>query len=334
MLYLVPTPIGNLGDMTIRALETLKKVDFIYAEDTRRTRKLLHYFEIDAKVRSYYEHNKDKAGADILDLLREGKDIALVSDAGMPCISDPGLVLVRQCIEHSLDFTVLPGATAFATAFAGSGITADVVVGGFCFMGFPPKTTKHKKQSFSAIADDPRPHIFYESPHALRETLSSMREVLGCRRICLARELTKIHEEYIRGDIDEVLLHFETAVPRGEFVIVVEGAREEERVKSEDARVRTKAEPWNANEGEREAAKYAEAEEDSEEGEGAKTEKPKTKKLWKANKCADIDVDKTIRQMSAEGFGAKEIAESISKMTGERKKTIYNRVLQLKPRDS
>lgn len=224
MLYLVPTPIGNLGDITLRALETLKTVDIIYAEDTRRTRQLLNHFDIQTRLRSYYEHNKEKAGDEVISHLRDGLHIALVSDAGMPCISDPGLDLVHACIEQDLPFTVLPGATAFATAFAGSGFPAH----GFCFMGFLPKTRKGKLRTLSAIRTDPRVHVFYESPHALLDTLSAIDESLGGRRLCLARELTKLHEEYLRGTAAELLEVFRESEPRGEFVAVIKGAEEEE----------------------------------------------------------------------------------------------------------
>lgn len=220
MLYFVPTPIGNLGDMTLRSLDVLKNVKHIYAEDTRRTRQLMYHFEIKTSIRSYHEHNKMSAGAEIIALLNDGEDVALVSDAGMPCISDPGLELVAECVSRNIPYTVLPGATAFATAFVGAGIKDSR----FCFMGFLPKTDKHKKRSLSAVAHDPRPHIFYESPHSLSGTLRVMLGILGNRKMTIARELTKVHEEYLRGTVEEMISHFETAPPRGEFVLVVEGS--------------------------------------------------------------------------------------------------------------
>ncbi|MDO4753950.1 MAG: 16S rRNA (cytidine(1402)-2'-O)-methyltransferase [Bacillota bacterium] len=275
MLYFVPTPIGNLGDMTLRAIETLKKVDVIYAEDTRRTKQLLNHFEIDGRLRSYHEHNKDKVGEEVLEELREGREIALVSDAGMPCISDPGLQLVRACVEAGISFTVLPGATAFATAFAASGIDANT----FSFMGFLPKTSRHKKQVLAALSGEVHPYIFYESPHALQDTLRAMNEILGNRKIFIGRELTKLHEEYLRGDIAEMIRHFEEVEPRGEFVLVVEGAKES---KDADAKPESGGEIGNPL----------------------------------------IDV------LLARDFSVKDIAEIVSEVTGERKKSVYNRVLE------
>ncbi len=226
MLYFVPTPIGNLGDITLRALETLQSVDVIYAEDTRRTKQLLHHFDINKRVLSYYEHNKIEAGADIIGLLKDGTDVALVSDAGMPCISDPGVDIAELCVNEGLTFTVLPGATAFATAFAASAFKT----GYFCFEGFLPKNKKHKIEHLKRVAKDDRVHIFYESPHALLATLEAILTVFGNRKIFIGRELTKLHEEYLRGSVSEVLAHFKEEAPRGEFVLVVEGAEQIERV--------------------------------------------------------------------------------------------------------
>lgn len=220
MLYLVPTPIGNLGDMTYRAVEVLKTVDIVYAEDTRRTLQLFNHFEIYTKLRSYHEHNKESAGEKILGELRSGASIALVSDAGMPCISDPGLELVELCIAENLDFTVLPGATAFATAFVGSGLGRNE----FHFVGFLPKSGKNRRKKLEESKRREGVHIFYESPHALRETLADMLSVLGDRKAVIARELTKIYEEYIRGGLGYLVEHFSECEPRGEFVVLVEGA--------------------------------------------------------------------------------------------------------------
>lgn len=229
MLYLVPTPIGNLGDMTIRALEVLKEVDWIYAEDTRRTRALLTHFEIGAKLRSYHEHNKKQVEDQVVDILKQNGKVALVSDAGMPIVSDPGLELVERCVSENLEYTVLPGATAFATAYAGSGLGERE----FCFVGFLPKSRKNKRAKLREIAADTRLHIFYEAPHALLETLSEMLEALGDRRAVIARELTKVHEEYLRGSLSELISTFEATEPRGEFVILVTGAAKSEQDKTE-----------------------------------------------------------------------------------------------------
>ncbi len=220
MLYFVPTPIGNLGDITLRALETLQSVDIIYAEDTRRSRQLLNHFDIKTPLSSYHEHNKDDAGTDILAHLRAGKDIALVSDAGMPCISDPGVDLAALCAREGIAYTVLPGSTAFATAFAAAAFPAD----SFCFGGFLPKNKTHRRERLESVAKDARVQVLYESPHALVGTLESLLSSLGDRKIFVGRELTKIHEEYLRGTISSVLDHFKEHQPRGEFVLVIEGA--------------------------------------------------------------------------------------------------------------
>ncbi len=220
MLYFVPTPIGNLGDITLRALEILQSVDMIYAEDTRRSRQLLNHFDIKTKLHSYHEHNKHGAGTDILAHLRAGKDIALVSDAGMPCISDPGVDLAALCVREDIAFTVLPGPSAFATAFAASAFPAD----SFCFLGFLPKNKSHRRERLESATKDPRVQVLYESPHALVGTLESLLSSLGDRKIFVGRELTKIHEEYLRGTIGTVLAHFKEQEARGEFVLVIEGA--------------------------------------------------------------------------------------------------------------
>ncbi len=233
MLYLVPTPIGNLGDMTFRAVEALKSVDTIYAEDTRRTMQLLNHFGIGGRVRSYHEHNKGTAGARIISELHAGLDIALVSDAGMPCISDPGFEIVEMCIAEGIDFTVLPGATAFAVAFVGSGLGRNE----FYFVGFLPKSKKHRRERLEELKSAMGVHIFYESPHALRSTLADMAEVFGERNAVVARELTKIHEEYIRGTLAELVAHFEDTEPRGEFVVLVEGAASAEAEHGENLRI-------------------------------------------------------------------------------------------------
>lgn len=228
-MTLVPTPIGNLGDITLRAIEALRVADVVYAEDTRRTAALLHHLQISKKLKSYHEHNKESAGAEIKTRLEAGEQIALVTDAGMPGISDPGADLVSMCIAEGLDFVVLPGATAFSVAFVGAGLLRTE----FCFCGFLPKKAKDRRARLETIAWDQRPQIFYEAPHALIATLESMLEVLGDRWVCLARELTKLHEEYRRGQISELLSYYEEHEPRGEYVIVVEGAEEKKTEVSE-----------------------------------------------------------------------------------------------------
>ncbi|MFS0881629.1 16S rRNA (cytidine(1402)-2'-O)-methyltransferase [Metabacillus niabensis] len=228
-LYLVPTPIGNLEDMTFRAISILKEVDFIAAEDTRQSKKLCNHFEIDTPIFSYHEHNKETSGLRILDLLKEKKNIALVSDAGMPTISDPGSELVKQVLEVGGHVIPLPGANAALTALIASGITPQP----FYFFGFLNRQKKDKKSQLEQLKSRRETIIFYESPHRLKETLQLMKEYFGNRLICLSRELTKKFEEFIRGNIDEVIKWSEENEIRGEFCLIVEGNHEDVEVNKE-----------------------------------------------------------------------------------------------------
>lgn len=222
-LYLCATPIGNLGDISIRCLETLKAVDLIAAEDTRRTLQLLNHFEISKPLTSYHEHNKHEKGEYITRLLAEGKNVALVSDAGTPAISDPGEDLVRLCIEKELNVTSVPGPVAAVNALILSGLNATR----FAFEGFLSVNKRHRKQHLESVKNDLHTLIFYEAPHKLRYTLADMKEAFGGdRRIALVRELTKLHEEIIRATLNEAIALYEEKNPRGEYVIIVEGAKE------------------------------------------------------------------------------------------------------------
>lgn len=223
-LYLVPTPIGNLKDITLRSLEVLESADVIAAEDTRQTIKLLNHFNIKKTLISYHMHNEQGKSDEILNRLREGENIALVSDAGMPGISDPGSVIVKKCIEEGLDFEVLPGATAFATALIYSGLDSSA----FTFRGFIPRDTKSRKIVVEELKNQKETLIFYEAPHRLLSTLTFLLDSFGDRNIAACRELTKIHEEIVRGKISEVIEHFKINSPRGEFVLVLDGLSEEE----------------------------------------------------------------------------------------------------------
>ncbi len=222
MLYLVPTPIGNLEDMTFRAVNILKQADLIAAEDTRNTRKLLNYFEIDTPVVSYHEHNKESSGAKLLEKLKEGQHIALVSDAGMPAISDPGYELVAQAVNEGLTVVPLPGANAALTALIASGLPCQP----FYFYGFLNRSKKEKRHELEGLKRQEATLIFYESPHRLKETLAQMLEMLGPRQIVICRELTKRFEEFIRGSLEEVLQWTDQDEIRGEFVLIVEGSKE------------------------------------------------------------------------------------------------------------
>ena len=223
-LYLVPTPIGNLKDITLRALETLQEADVIAAEDTRQTLKLLNHFEIKKSLISYHKFNEQIKSDKIIDLLLEGKNVALVSDAGTPGISDPGSVIVQRCIEKMIDFEVLPGATAITTALVYSGLDTTK----FLFRGFLPRENKERKVIVNELLQSQETLIFYEAPHRLIDTLTFLQEVFGDRKIAVCRELTKMYEEIYRGTIKEAVLYFMEKRPRGEFVLVLEGKKLEE----------------------------------------------------------------------------------------------------------
>ena len=221
-LYLVGTPIGNLGDMTYRAVETLKNADFICAEDTRVTAKLLNHFEIKKPLVSYHEHNARQAGEGICSRILAGEDAAIVTDAGMPCISDPGEQLVKLCAEKGITVEVVPGPTAAMSAVAISGLDTSR----FQFEGFLPVPKKQRHLRLAAVKDSTATLIFYEAPHKLRGTLDDLLSFLGDRKISLCRELTKLHEEVIRTTLSEAVSYYRDKEPRGEYVLVVQGAAE------------------------------------------------------------------------------------------------------------
>ena len=223
-LYLVPTPIGNLKDITLRALDTLKEADFIAAEDTRQTLKLLNHFEIKKPLISYHKFNEQSKSDKIIDLLIEGKNVALVSDAGTPGISDPGSIIVQRCIEQMIDFEVLPGATAITTALVYSGLDTTK----FLFRGFLPRENKERKVITDELLQSQETLIFYESPHRLIDTLEFLLDTFGDRRIAVCRELTKLYEEIYRDTLKQALLYFTQNKPRGEFVLVLEGKKLED----------------------------------------------------------------------------------------------------------
>ncbi|WP_332650534.1 16S rRNA (cytidine(1402)-2'-O)-methyltransferase [Lysinibacillus sp. 54212] len=218
-LYLVATPIGNLEDMTVRALRILKEVDVIAAEDTRNTKKLCNYFEIQTQLVSYHEHNIEVGGEKLLGYLREGKSVALVSDAGLPCISDPGADIVQKAIEEDFAVVPIPGANAALTALIASGIVPQP----FYFFGFLNRQKKERRAQLEKVAKREETLLFYEAPHRLKDTLKDIELVLGNRRITLARELTKKFEEFLRGTVEEAIVWASENEIRGEFCIVLEG---------------------------------------------------------------------------------------------------------------
>ncbi len=229
-LYLCATPIGNLDDITVRCLNTLKECDLIACEDTRHSLKLLNHFGISKPLTSYFEHNKKEKGEYLISLLNEGKNIALVTDAGTPAISDPGEELALQCIEAGIQVVPIPGCVALINAL----IISGQKTGRFSFEGFLSVNKKSRMDHLSSLADDERTLIFYEAPHKLLKTLIDMKEAFGPRRITLVRELTKIHEEAIYTSLDDAIARFSSEAPKGEFVLILEGKdpslkKEEER---------------------------------------------------------------------------------------------------------
>ncbi len=234
ILYLVGTPIGNLSDFSPRALETLRSVDFIAAEDTRVTLKLMNHFELRKELVSYYAHNMTVSGPRIVERLLSGESCALVTDAGMPAISDPGEDLARLCAEAGIEVLPVPGPSAFVAALAASGLPT----GRFCFEGFLSTTKKTRMEHLDSLKREERTMIFYEAPHKLLGALRDLAAAFGGdRRISVSRELTKLHEETIRTTLDGAIAHFEEKEPRGEFVLVLEGAKPEigPQVTAEDA---------------------------------------------------------------------------------------------------
>lgn len=223
-LYLVPTPIGNLKDITLRALEVLKSVDEIAAEDTRTSLKLLNHFEIKKSLFSYHKHNEQGKSLDIINKLKNGVNIALITDAGTPGISDPGSVIVERCIEEEIEFEVLPGATAITTALVYSGLDTTK----FTFRGFLPRENKDRNPIIDEIKNIRDTIILYEAPHRLLSTLNYIKDNIGDRKIAICRELTKLHEEIYRGKISEAIEFFNEVRPRGEFVLVIEGKSDED----------------------------------------------------------------------------------------------------------
>ena len=219
-LYLVPTPVGNLGDITLRALELLKSVDLVLAEDTRTTGMLLKHYDIKARLQSHHKFNEHQTAEAVAERLAASDEtVVLVSDAGTPGISDPGFMLVRACVARDVEVQCLPGATAFVPALVSSGLPCER----FAFEGFLPQK-KGRATRLAALAEEPRTMIIYESPYRVAKTLRQLAEAFGSDRRCAAcREISKLHEECVRGTLEEVAAHFEANEPRGEFVLIVEG---------------------------------------------------------------------------------------------------------------
>lgn len=225
-LYLVATPIGNLEDITLRALRILKEVDLIAAEDTRNTLKLLNHYEITKPLVSYHRHNEELKVDNLIKKLKDGQNIAIVSDAGTPGISDPGEVVVKEAIDNDIDIVPIPGACAAINALISSGLDTKE----FTFMGFLPLNKKLRKEKLNEIKTEIKTIIIYEAPHKLKNTLQDLKEIVEDREIVLARELTKIHEEFLRGSIDEIIQKSETL--KGEMIILIEGTKKQQEQSS------------------------------------------------------------------------------------------------------
>jgi 16S rRNA (cytidine1402-2'-O)-methyltransferase len=220
-LYIVPTPIGNLEDITIRALRILKEVDLVLAEDTRQTVKLFQHYQIQKPLQSYHQHNEHKVFQNLVSELKSGKQIALVSDAGTPGISDPGFLIIRECVKEGIAVDCLPGATAFVPALVKSGLPCD----SFCFEGFLPEK-KGRQTMLKKLAEEERTVVFYESPHRILKTIAQLIEFFGAdRQASISRELTKVFEETVNGSLQQILEHFTNGTIKGEFVIVIAGKK-------------------------------------------------------------------------------------------------------------
>lgn len=229
VLYVCGTPIGNLEDITLRVLRTLKEVDIIAAEDTRQSVKLLNHYEIKTPLTSYHEHNKNEKGPRLINMLKEGKNIAIVTDAGMPGISDPGEDLIRLCYENEIAVTVIPGATAVITALVLSGLSSRA----YCFEAFLPSNKKQRKEVLEKLKNETRTAVIYEAPHHLISTLEEIFDTIGDRNIAVVRELTKRHETVNKGSLSDIIKFFKENEPKGEFVLVLEGISRQELLDKE-----------------------------------------------------------------------------------------------------
>ena len=230
MLYLVPTPVGNLEDITLRALRILREADLILCEDTRTSSVLLHYYDIHVPLQSHHKFNEHATLQPLVARLEAGETIALITDAGTPAISDPGFLLVRECVRHDIEVQCLPGATAFVPALVSSALPADR----FCFEGFLPQK-KGRQTRLLGLQQESRTMIFYESPYRLVKTLTQFIEVFGSeRQVSVCREISKVHEESVRGTLAEVVAHFTATEPKGEIVVVLAGCEEKKKNSNDD----------------------------------------------------------------------------------------------------
>jgi 16S rRNA (cytidine1402-2'-O)-methyltransferase len=300
-LILVGTPIGNLSDLSKRVIEVLSKVDLIAAEDTRRTRQLLSYLGLHQPLTSYHEHNQATKGEQLIEKLRAGQTIALVSDAGMPCVSDPGAVLVAQCVAADLPILVIPGPSAAITALAGSGLDTDR----FTFEGFLPSDKKERRVRLAELLREPRTMVLYEAPHRLKKMLQELITAgFAEHQMALGRELTKKHEEFLRGTVQGLADYYAINDPRGEYVIVLEGARAFARRRPDLTVV-----PVRPDVGDR----------SGEPGTGANFDDMPPEK----------QAEKLLRDLLAQGQSVKEAAREVATLTGFKKNELYAQALKL-----
>src|SRR5574341_214408 len=281
MLYLVATPIGNLEDITLRALRVLKEADLIAAEDTRTARNLLARFGIRTPVTSYFEHNKLKKLDSILNALERG-DVAVISEAGMPGLSDPGYELVRTALARNIRVVPIPGASALTAALIASGLPTDQ----FAYLGFLPRQASARRKLLQSVANETRTLVAYEAPHRVRASLDDISEILGNRMICVARELTKAYEEFIRGRVNQARKHFAVNAPRGEFTFVIEGKTQVQRRTTRDSSIWLRA------------------------GSG--------RRIW-----SEARVRKTVRNLIAAGIARTEAVKRVARTSGRARREVY-----------
>lgn len=281
MLYLVATPIGNLEDITLRALRVLKEVDLIAAEDTRTAHNLLAQFGIRTPVTSYFEHNKLTKLDSILNALERG-DVAVISEAGMPGLSDPGYELVRTALARNIRVVPIPGASALTAALIASGLPTDQ----FAYLGFLPRQASARRKLLQSVANETRTLVAYEAPHRVRASLDDIAEILGNRMICVARELTKAYEEFIRGRVNQARKHFAVNAPRGEFTFVIEGKTQVQRRTTRDSSIRLRA------------------------GSG--------RRIW-----SEARVRKTVRNLIAAGIARTEAVKRVARTSGRARREVY-----------
>lgn len=313
-LILVGTPIGNLGDLSRRVIDVLSQVDLIAAEDTRRTRQLLSYLGLHQPLTSYHEHNQATKGEQLIEKLRSGQTIALVSDAGMPCVSDPGAGLVAQCVTAGLPILVIPGPSAAVTALAGSGLETDR----FAFEGFLPSDKKERRLRLAELLREPRTMVLYEAPHRLKKMLQELITAgFADHQLALGRELTKKHEEFLRGTVQGLTDYYATNDPRGEYVIVLEGAQAFKRRRPDLAALQPRPGMSRPSQSIREM--------DGKPGNGSE--------IGFDDLTPEQQAEKLLRDLLDQGFSVREAAREVAVRTGLKKNDLYAEALKMNKSD-